>query len=226
LESSEAIQACEQQIEAALWGLEVPGEHEKALEAYQAAHARLLAMVLSPEHVDYREQQRVLAFCLMREANILRQMGRPNEAFLLSEQEIAAARQSGDEITLGRSLMSKGTSHVAAGEVEYGLSLLDEAGEIFQHDTGYDYRQGLGWCWILQVDLVHAGYVEKTPPEVIEMANKALELLLPIQNWPGVARAFAGRALAYEHLGDPEAAEKDRQSQQEYQSRVSEDGSI
>ncbi len=226
MDSSETIQECERQIEAALWGMEVPGENEKALEAYQAAHARLLALDLTPEHADYREQQRVLAFCLMREANILRQMGRSSEASELSEKEIIAARQSGDEITLGRSLMSKGASHVASGEVEYGLSLLDEAGEIFRRDNSYDHRQGLGWCWILQVDLVHAGYVDKTPLEAIEMANRALELLLPIQNWPGVARAFAGRALAYEHLGEVEAAERDRQSQQEYQSRVSEDGSI
>ena len=221
---SEAIQQCEQQIEAALWSLEVPGENEKALEAYRQVQVRLDQLPIPAEGVEYQDHQRVLAFCLMRQANILRQIGQTREAYDLSQQEIAAARRSGDEIALARSLMSNGASHLAAGETEHGLALLDEAGELFQRGSSYDYQQGLGWYWILQADLITAGYIQKSSQEVIPLAERALSLLISIENWPGVARAYEARAKAYENLGETEAAERDRQSQQEFQAKVPKKG--
>ena len=216
----ENIKGIEDQIEGALWSLEVHDEIEKALEAYQDAESKLTALVLPLEHPAYAEQQRVLAYCLMRESNLLRQMDKPEEAFALSERELTAARLSDDEITLARSLMSNGANHIVARDIDKGLKLLEEARALFENGSSTDHQQGLGWYWILQADLVNAGIVEKTPAEVIEFANRALEILRPIENWPGVARAYAARAKAHESTGNQDAAAKDRKEQQLYERKV------
>ena len=60
---SKEIKDIENQIEEALWASELHDEIEKAL-------------YLSTEEPAYTEQQRVLAYCLMRQGNILRQIGK------------------------------------------------------------------------------------------------------------------------------------------------------
>jgi hypothetical protein len=110
------------------------------------------------------------------------------------------------------------------GGLERGLLLLDEARELFERGDSYDHRQGLGWYWILQADLSNAGLVEREPSEVIDIATHALDILNPIENWPGVARAYACRVKAYKKLGNEEQAAKDRQQQKEYESRVEQEG--
>jgi tetratricopeptide (TPR) repeat protein len=219
-ELSETIKGIENQIEGALWALEVHDELEKALEAYQEAESKLTALTLTADNPAYVEQQRVLAYCLMRQSNLLRQLGKPEEAFALCERELTAARLSGDEITQARSLMSNGANYIVARDLEKGLSLLEEARGQFENGASLDHRQGLGWYWILQADLVNAGIVEKTPSEVIEIADRALEILKPIENWPGVARAYAARAEAHEKSGNEDAAAKDRLEQKDYESKI------
>jgi tetratricopeptide (TPR) repeat protein len=217
---SEKIKEIESQIEKALWDLELKDEFDKALVIYQAAELKLEELGISADSPDYAEQQRVLAYCLMRQGNLLRQMKKPQEALALGEREIGAARASGDEITLARSLMSNGTNLIVTGGLERGLMLLDEARQLFERGYSYDHRQGLGWYWILQADLANAGLVEREPSEVIEMADHALISLKPIENWPGIARAYAARAKAHEIVGDKEAALKDLQEQMEYESKI------
>jgi len=138
---------------------------------------------------------------------------------VLSKREITAARLSGDGITLARSLMSHGTNSIVGGEVKGGLDQIDEARVLFEGGDSYDHRQGLGWCWILLADIANAGLVAKEPVEVIAMADQALAILTPIENWPGVARAYAARASAYEKLGDITAAAADRESQKLYEGK-------
>jgi hypothetical protein len=58
-----------------------------------------------------------------------------------------------------------------------------EARRLFEQDTSYDYRQGLGWYWIIQADLALAGITRAKPAEVMAFADSALNLLLPIKNW-------------------------------------------
>jgi tetratricopeptide (TPR) repeat protein len=200
--------------------LEVHDEIGKALEIYQDAEAKLDALDITTENPAYAEQQRVLSYCLMRQGNILRQMEKPEQALALSEREIAAARASGNDIMLARSLMSNGTNHIITGAVGKGGELLEKARELFASGDSNDHRQGLGWYWILQADLANAGIIEREPAEVIEIAGRALETLKPIENWPGVARAYAARAKAHERLGDKEEAAKDRLEQQVYESKV------
>jgi len=216
----ELIITIENRIEEALHSLEMREDIEQALTVYRSAGSELIALELSPEDPNYPEQQRVLAYCLLRQGNILRQLGEAEAAMAVSEREIAAARASQDEIMLARSLMSNGTNRIVTGEVDLGFSLLDEARVLFEHGESYDHRQGLGWYWILQADLANAGLIESETSEVVNCADRALEILKPIENWPGVARAYAARAKANENMGNKTEAEKDYQEQEYYQSRI------
>jgi len=219
-EIAERIQQIEAQIEEALWSLEVEGQLESALAAYQDAEAQLGALLTEDESHAYHEKQRVLAYCLMRQGNILRQIGRGDEALALAEREMRAAHRSGDEIMLARSTLSYGTNQLVAGDVARGLEYMRAARDLFECGDSYDHKQGLGWYWILQADLTNAGMLSGEPTEVLAMAERALALLEPIENWPGVARAYAARATAHQQLGEDEAAAHDRQQQQAAESKL------
>jgi tetratricopeptide (TPR) repeat protein len=203
------INDIEDQMEKALYDLEVQDKLDEALKIYQDAEGKLEALGLSVNDPAYAEQQRVLSYCLMRQGNILRQKGKPREALLLGEREIVAAHASRDEITLARALMSNGTNLIVSGEIERGLKLIEECRGLLEKGDSYDHKQMLGWYWILQADLANAGMVIKEPAEIIAYANTALDLLLPIENWPGVGRAYAARAKAHEGSGEIEQAKKD-----------------
>jgi hypothetical protein len=144
-------------------------------------------------------------------------MKKPEEALALSERELVAARASDNKIMLARSLMSNGTNHIVTGGVAKGLALITEACELFKNGDSYDHQQELGWHWILQADLANAKIIQRDPSEVVEMASHALEVLTPLENWPGVVRAYAARARAHESLANEDAAEKDRKEQQYYE---------
>jgi len=214
------IKTIEDQIEKALWSLEQAGEIEGALAAYREAEEKLGALGIATDDSAYPEGQRVLAYCLMRQGNILRQQGKAEEALALGEREIAAARASGDKITLARTLMSNGTNRIVSGETDSGLALADQARELFEAGESHDHRQGLGWYWILQADLANAGLIEREPAHVLGFAGRALAILEPIENWPGVARAYAARAAAHERMGHEREAARDRKEQQHYEGRV------
>ena len=113
--------------------------------------------------------------------------------------------------------MSNGTNLIVGGEIQRGLSLIKEARSLFEQGQSYDYRQGLGWYWILQADLGNAGLLGEQGPEATAAADRALEILLPLENWPGVARAHAARAQALESLGDSTAATAERELQYQYE---------
>jgi tetratricopeptide (TPR) repeat protein len=221
-EPSQAITAIEKQIDKALWDLEIKEQLGPALKVYQESEVQLMKLGITPGDQAYANQQRVLAYCLMRQGNILRQVGKPQQALELGEREVAAARASGDQITISRSLMSYGTNLIVAGKLEQGLTYLEDAHHILENGDSHDQKQGLGWYWILQVDLANAGMVKKEPAEVVEMAKRALDILQPIENWPGVARAYAGLAKAHEKLGEMEEAMKDRQEQEKFETKAKE----
>jgi tetratricopeptide (TPR) repeat protein len=207
----------EQQIEVTLTAREQPGELEAALEDYRAVEEGLLALDLGPDDPAYAEQQRVLAYALLRQGNMLRQLGRAEEAKLVSEREIEAARASANQIALARTLMSYGSTAIATGDLDGGLVLLEEARTQFESGDSYEHQQGLGWYWILQADLAAAGLVAAEPDGIIAAADRALEILTPIENWPGVARAYGVRAQAFEHLGRQDEARADWESQLHYE---------
>jgi len=210
------LRAIESRIEAALWEHEVSEGPERALGVYEDARTELQALATPADEAELRELQRVLAYCLLRTTNVLRQLDRHDEAAALADEELALARASGDTVTLGRSLMSHGVTALQSGAIDQGLAELDEARRTLECGTTHDHVQGVGWYWILQADLLNAGIISGGPSKAIEAADRALALLSPIENWKGVARAFAARAVAREALGESEAASKDRAKQLEY----------
>ncbi len=223
-ELAREIKDIDDQIEKALWELEIPNKLDEALKVYQQAEARLANLPIRTGDPDYAGQQRVLAYSLMRQGNILRQMGETEQAAILSKRELSAARLSGDEITLARSLMSNGTNLIVAGKLEQGLSMVEDARRQFERGSSCDHRQGAGWYWILQADLANAGLIKKTPQELIDIATRGLDILLPIENWPGVARLYAARAAAYTKLGEPELAASDQESRKHAEGMVDQAG--
>jgi tetratricopeptide (TPR) repeat protein len=223
MDLQEIIKDIESRIETALWDLETHNNLQEALDAYLQAETQLDGLEITSGHPAYPEQRRVLSYCLMRQGNILRQMGRVEEAALSGEREIAAARESRDALTLARSLMSNGTNLILTGNLTKGLERIEQARELFETGTGYDYQQGLGWYWILQADLANAGLLKTDTGRVVEVANRALAILKPLGNWPGVARAYAARSIAYRQLGKEAEAERDRAEQGYYESQVHSD---
>src|SRR5512139_2732802 len=165
IETPAHIKQIEDQIEEAVWSVETGGDNHSALAVYQEAETSLEALNIQIGDPDYAEYQRVLAYCLMRQGNILRQEGQHEAAQALSEREITAARACGDPITLARSLMSNGINQVVAGRVDQGMGLLEEARALFEKGDRYDHKQGLGWCWLIRADILNAGMIAGGPPD-------------------------------------------------------------
>ena len=217
------LKQCEEKIEKALYTLEMTGQLHEALHKYRTIEKDIEAVSSKPGDLIYAQKQRVLAYCLMRQVNILRQLGQTEEAAALSERELTAARASQDEITLARSLLSHGTTVMVQGDIEKGLTFIEKARPFFEKGKSKDHKQGLGWYWILKADLINSEIIPGKPFEVIEACRYALEVLVPLENWPGVARAYAARAQAYEILGEREKAAADRKAQSEYENKESGD---
>ncbi len=214
------IKQYEDRVENALWSLEVHGDLDEALAVYQAVETDLEVLSISPDNPAYSECQRVLAYCLLRQSNILRQLGQKVEALAMGEREVSAARDSGDQLTLARSLMSNGTNLIVSGEMEHGQSMVEEARTLFEVGDGDEFKQGLGWYWILQADLGNAGMIDLQTEAVVDAADQALAILTPLENWPGIARAYASRAQAFHSLGDDAAAAADRKKQRFYEDKT------
>jgi len=219
-ETHAAIQAVETELEQVLHDYEQAEDLENALKHYWILEERLLDLGIPPEGALFQAQQRVLAAIFMRQANILRQFGRGEKAAEVSICELEAARNSGDDLTLARSLISYGATLIFSGDIEPGLEYMEEARRAFSRNDSIDYRQGLGWYWILRADLANAKVINGGAQEALEAASQAIALLEPIDNWPGVARAWAARAIACEVLGDQSGVESARQAQAVAQSRI------
>jgi tetratricopeptide (TPR) repeat protein len=211
------LQNLQQRTDKTLDTLERENRWEEALEIYHAAGAEVDALDIPRDdpayRLAYREARRVRAYLYLREANALRALGRPGEATALGEKELEAATASGDGITIARSMFSLGGTYLANGDVERGLKFLDDSKPMFEHGDDYDHRQGLGWWYIIQADIRNAGLLPDAPEAAVAMADEALEILRPLKNWPGVARAHEARAKAYERMGDAEAARLARTAQ-------------
>ena len=164
------------------------------------------ALGLRRGDASYKDTQRLRAYLYLREANALRALGQNAEAAPLGEKELSAAMASGDGLSIARAMFSLGTTCMVNGQSERGLKLLDQARPMFEHHDDLEHRQGLGWWYIVQADSVLAGLIDRPLEAALECAQTALEILRPLDNWPGVARAHAARARAYERLGDTRLA--------------------
>lgn len=217
----DTINAYEEEIDSALETYEQNEKLDEALQVYLTVESKLLDLDLQPDHPAYPRMQAVLAYCLLREGNILRQSSQPQKAMQMSEREISAARNSGDDITLARSLMSYGTTLISQGNLDSGMPYMEEARHLFERGDSYDHRQALGWYWILRADIANAGLQEIDPNEVLAFADNAIAILEPIENWPGVSRAYAAQSAVYDLLGDEKSAADNRGKQAHYASLTS-----
>ena len=216
---TERIGQAEARIDSALNQLEKQQKLEEALERYQAEVMALEALETDPGDRDNAERHRVLAYGYLRIGNVFRQLGRNDEALKAGERELNCARESGDDLTLARTYMNFGTTLLTSGEAERGLALIERSRPLFELGDGFDFKQGLGWYWILQTELALAGLKSLEPEDQLAAADQALEILMPIENWAGVARAFALRVRINQSLGREEAAAFDAERQEEYQAR-------
>jgi len=213
------IEEAEALIDSALNDLEKQQKLEEALERYQAVVAALETLETEPGGRDHAERNRVLAYGYLRMGNVLRQLGRRDEALRAGESELYYARGSGDDLTLARTYMNFGATLLASGEAERGLTLIERSKPLFEGGDGFDYKQGLGWYWILQTELALAGLKPLEPKDQLAAADRALEILMPIENWAGVARAYELRARVHQSQGSEAAAAADLERQAEYQAR-------
>ena len=213
-----ALKDLQARTDSTLEALEQDHRWAEALEMYQLAGAEVDALPIprgDPKYKGaYREAKRVRAYLYLREANALRALGRPQEAAALGEKEVEAAWASGDMITIARSTFSLGGTCLANGEKERGLKLLDDSKGMFEHGQGEDFQQGLGWWYIIQADIRNNGMVPDSLEATLQLANQALELLRPLKNWPGIARAHAARASVYDKLNNAEQARLARAAEQ------------
>lgn len=219
-----SLSEIEHRTEDALTALEQAERWDEALEVYRAAGEEVDNFVFSRkdpnEKQAYREAKRIRSYLYMREANAYRALGRPQDAVKPSELSLETALASGDGISIARAMFSLGTTYMASGDKERGLKHFNDSKGMFEHATDEDHQQGLGWWYIIKADLRNKGYIEGPPQMALEAANKALELLRPLKNWPGVARAHEARAAAYDHMGDTHNAELARTAQKMAQEMV------
>lgn len=213
------LKELEERTEAALGRLEQDNRWAEALAIYHEAGAELDALAIPRGDPAFRPGRRLRAYLYLREANALRALGRTAEAAPLTDKEFSAAMASADRLSIARATLSLGATCLVNGEVERGLKLLADARPMFEHSDDLEHRQGLGWWYLVQADLSNAGLAQPDPAYALECAGKALEILRPIANWPGVARAHAARARAYERQGDAGAARVARAAQKMAEAR-------
>jgi tetratricopeptide (TPR) repeat protein len=217
----EVLRELEARTDEALGTLEQNGQWPEALAIYQAAGAEVDALSVARRDPAYRAVRKLRAYLYLREANALRALGRHAEALPLAEQELSAAMASGHQLSIARAMFSLGSTCLANGEVERGLKLLDDSRPMFEHHDDPDHRQGLGWWHIIQADIGNSGLAPTPPEYALQQAEQALAILRPLENWPGIARAHAARARAYERLGDEATARVARAAAQMAAARLS-----
>ncbi len=192
-------------VERALWDHEASGDLHSAAAVYQRAITDLSEMPVVTAAAG-RSRDKVLAYALMRHANVLRQTGDLNVAKAQDEAGLDAARRNGDSLAIGRILLSMAGTAFASAEQDVAFDRMAEARSAFDDGTSDDHIQGAGWTWVLEADAVNAGLAEGGPDQAIAATEQALALLRPIGNWPGVARALEAKAHALDARGDAEAA--------------------
>jgi tetratricopeptide (TPR) repeat protein len=210
----QALGELEQRTDKALGALEQDGKWDEALEIYRGAGAEVDALALGRGEAAFKAARKLRAYLYLREANALRALGRHHEAAPLGELELSAAMASGDRLSIARAMFSLGSTCVANGDTQRGFKLLDDSKAMFEHGDDEHHRQGLGWWYIIQADLSNGGLAPTPADYALDCAGQALTILRPLKNWPGIVRAYAARAAAFQRQGDEPAARVARAAQE------------
>ncbi len=207
---------CEADLEAAVWEGEHAGQLDAARTIVDGVIGRLKGVGCQPDSAIYRRRQGLLAFALMRRANIFRQ-AQDVSAASDADREALAAAETADDLSRGRCLLSMAATDFASGRPTDGLSHLEGARRVLRSGAGEDFQQGIGWSWLLHADVVNAGLVDDGPEQAIVSATKALGILRAIDNWAGVARSYQALAAVEEGLGNQQIAGAIREAANQYE---------
>jgi tetratricopeptide (TPR) repeat protein len=199
--------ALETRTDQALGQLEQDGRWAEALEIYRAAGEEADALAIPKDHAAYQQGRKLRAYLYLREANALRALGRHAEAVVLGDKELSAAIASRHRLSIAQAMFSLGSSCLATGETERGLKMLADSRPMFAHGDDDAHREALGWWHIIHADLVNSGVIAAPPEQALADAGSALNILRPLNNWSGIARAHAARAAAYVRLGREDFAQ-------------------
>ena len=205
--SSSVLDECESLIEEVIWEGERHGEATGALANLDGVIERLRALKVADDPAVHCRRQGLLASAAMRQANICRQVPDLDAAEAADRQALTAA-ETADDLSRGRCLLSMSGTAFASGRSDEGMDLLNTARSAFGSENGDEYRQGLGWSWILYAHVVNDGLVDADATGAVAAAARALGTLRAIGNWAGVSRASQAIATAEETLGESEAAER------------------
>jgi len=198
----------EKKLEEALILYEQVGKFDLALQHYKEVENELNSIIEQNE-VEATQVHKLLAQCYLRQAGMLRQLGRFDEANVMNKNEIESARRSGSSIAYAQSLFSTGVNLLSNRQIEEGLTSLMKAKTYFEGGNTSEHKQGLGWYWIIQADLGNKCLIKLSNEEIINYGNKAIAILTPIQNIPGLSRGYEARSIAYKNKGDYENAQAD-----------------
>lgn len=204
------LNALEEKLEKALILFEQLEKYELALEHYKKVEKEA-NKIMGLNEVETAEVHKLLAQCYLRQAEMLRQLGRNEEASEANQKEIESARLSGNSISYAQSLFSTGINLLSNREVEKGLQMLLEGKKWFEAEVenSDEHKQGLGWYWIIMSDLGNKGMIVCSNEEIIKYSSKAINILTQINNTAGVARAYKARSIAYKNMGIYDLAEND-----------------
>ncbi|WP_108670333.1 hypothetical protein [Peribacillus acanthi] len=206
----------EKEMEEILHTYEQHNKFKEALQGYLEIEEKIVDFMNKSEEgktVGYR----ILSQCYLRIGNMYRSLGNPVEANKYNLKELECASRSGDTITYAQSIFSKAINLISNKNVQEGLKFLDQSKELFTSGSTFDHIQGVGWYWIIKADLANKGIVPQPNEAIIEFSNLALEQLLPINNYPGIARAYQARSIAYNAMGETALAQEDVIKTKEYQ---------
>jgi tetratricopeptide (TPR) repeat protein len=207
----QTITDSESEIARAHREFESQGRISEALAAYQKIEHRLERLDIRPLGHPHRERGRVLAVCLGRQTECLLVLGRYPEAAETSERQLAAARLSGDLITLADALLMDGYTRILKGNLTGGEHAMREARRLFESADTEEHLTGLAKYWMLGSELILKGTLPGGSEEALDAADHAIKVLQVIEDRAMTAAAYTARAKAHRALGDEQAAAADLQ---------------
>jgi len=157
----------------------------KALEAYD----RLLREVDAFSSSGVKDA--IVAYLLLRKGGILLQTAKLSEGERLMREALALAERSRNNLMIGRAKLGLGVLCGSLGRFEEGERLLTEGFLLFSKSDDYDSKQGAGWS-LLNLGGMYSKQGEWSEAE--RNLDKAIEMLIGIKNWVGVASAYELRA--------------------------------
>jgi tetratricopeptide (TPR) repeat protein len=188
------LQVLEKKLEESLVTYEQKEKFEVALQHYQRIEYEIYELFKN-EPLTH-EAYGLLAQCYLRQAGMLRAIGKLEEATLINKKEIESARLSGSSISYAQSLFSTSINFLSCRQIEEGLSYLNEAKNLFESGDTIDHQQGVGWYWIILADLGIKNIIKVSKEDIVQYANRAIDILTPINNVPGISRAMNARLIA------------------------------